>query len=356
MISWWRTSLHQEEIDSVALSIKNEHLSLGPVTAELENRFAESLGIPYAVATTSGSMALLMAVMAAGIKPGDEVIVPNRTWIATAHAVYLAGAKVVLADVLPDLPVIDPAEIKKKITKRTKAIIPVHLCGRSDNMNLVNQIAKEHGLMVIEDAAQALYSKNREGYLGTQSLMGCFSFSVSKLVTAGQGGMVVTKSKELYEKLKLIRTHGVKDVINVSYTQPGFNFRYTDILASIMIAQLKRVPQRLEHLHNVYNKYEKELKRFASIKLIPVNTAKGEVPLYIEALCEDRDKLVNYLSNNEVQTRPFYGNVNRAEYFGNKVNFPYSNIYESKGLYLPCGVEQPLGNIDRVISLLRAYK
>ncbi len=321
--------------------------------AEFEEEFAKALGVSYAVATTSGSTALLLAVMASGIEAGDEVIVPNRTWIATAHAAYMVGAKVILADVLPNVPVIDPEEIERKITKKTKAIMPVHLSGRSDSMHIVNKIAKENGLIVIEDAAQALLSKNSEGFLGTQSLLGCFSFSVAKLITTGQGGMVVTKDKSLYEKMKLIRTHGVSDVINVTYTQFGFNFRPTDILSSIGIEQLKKTTERIEHLRKVYDIYKEGLVNMSDVKLIPIDVTKGEVPLYIEVMCSDRAKIMTYLSSNGFQTRPFYGNVNRADYFHNEGDFVNSDNFEKNGLYLPCGVEQPLENVHKVVELLK---
>ena len=186
---------------------------------------AGTLGVRYCVATTSGSMALLMALMVLGIGRDDEVIVPNRTWIASAHAVAMLGAKVVLADVLPGVPTLDLAQARRKITGRTKAIMPVHLNGRAVDMEAVALLASEYGLRVVEDTSQALFSRNAAGYLGTQSDAGCFTLSVAKLVSTGQGGFIVTNNNSSYEKLKLIRSHGVSDVIECVVHRVGIQFQ-----------------------------------------------------------------------------------------------------------------------------------
>lgn len=354
-VSWWRTTFGEPEIQGLTNAINHEHISQGPVTAEFEARIAEALGVPYAVATTSGSMAILIALMALGIRRDDEVIVPNRTWIATAHAVAMLGAKVVLVDVKPDIPMMDLSLVRSKITPRTKAIIPVHLGGRMIEMKELQAISEEYGLLVIEDASQALFSRNAKGFAGTHSDAGCFSLSVAKLISTGQGGFVVTKSKQTYEELKLIRTHGVKDVINATYTHLGFNFRFTDLLASVGIAQLARAPRRIAHAQAIYAKYEAGIAHLPFLKLIPTAVAQGEVPLYIEVLCNERQKLIDHLSTHGIQTRPFYPDLNLAPYLGNGAEFPNSKVFGERGLFLPCGPEQPLENIDRVLDVLRSY-
>jgi perosamine synthetase len=355
-VSWWRTTFGEPEIQGLTNAINHEHISQGPVTAEFEARIAEALGVPYAVATTSGSMAILIALMALSIRRDDEVIVPNRTWIATAHAVAMLGAKVVLVDVKPDVPIMDLSLVRSKITPRTKAIIPVHLGGRMIEMKELQAIAEEYGLLVIEDASQALFSRNAEGFAGTHSDAGCFSLSVAKLISTGQGGFVVTKSKQTYEELKLIRTHGVADVINATYTHLGFNFRFTDLLASVGIAQLARAPGRVERAKAVYAKYEAGLAKLPFLKLIPFDVSGGEVPLYIEVFCDDRKKLIDYLSAQGIQTRPFYPDLDLAGYLGNSGKFPNSRVFGEHGLFLPSGPEQPLENIDYVIDVLSRFR
>lgn len=356
MISWWRTSFGEREIEGVTRSILNEHISQGPVTEEFESRIAEALDVPYVVATTSGSAALLMALMAIGIQRGDEVIVPNRTWIATAHAALLLGARVVLVDVRSDLPIMDGAEVEGKITSRTKAILPVHMGGRAVDMKEIGRIASKYGLYVIEDAAQAFLSRGSQGYLGTHSDVGCFSLSVAKLISTGQGGFVITRNEEIYQKLKLIRTHGVRDVINVAYEQLGLNFRFTDMQASIGIAQLGCIGDRVMRLKSVYERYEEGLREIPALKLIPVNLQAGEMPLYIEVLCEDRERLIQFLADHSIQTRPFYPDLHTASYLDCNGIFPKSAYFAARGLFLPCGPAQSLENIDRVVDVLRKYK
>ena len=225
-VNWWKTTIGEEEIERVVKSIRNKNISQGPVTAEFESLISQYLEIDHVVAFSSGSTALLVALMALGVKSGDEVIMPNRTWIATAHAVHLLGAKVVLVDVEKSRPIIDASQIEKKITPSTKVILPVHLNGRSSNMKLINKIAKKYKISVIEDAAQAFSSKNSDGFLGTQSEIGCFSLSIAKTIGTGQGGFSVTKDKDLAKRMKAIRTHGVENVKDPqSWEMLGLNFK-----------------------------------------------------------------------------------------------------------------------------------
>lgn len=356
-IPWWRTSFSDEEVKRLGESVAQEHISQGPVTEQFEFELAASLDVPYAVATTSGSVALLLALMALGVGPGDEVIVPDRTWIATAHAAMLAGAKVVLVDVRPDVPTMDTSQIEQMITPRTKAIMPVYMNGRGDDEEEILRVARKHGLLVIEDACQALFSKSAAGYLGTHSDAGCFSLGVGKLISTGQGGVVVTRSEKTYETLKLVRNHGVVDNFTDVWSQFGFNFKFTDLLASFGVVQLGRVPSRVAHVGQVYQKYARAIfeSEFSFLRLIPVNLAGGEVPLYVEALCSERELLVEFLGLRGIQTRPFPPSLHTSAYLDSKDAFPRSDVFARQGMYLPCGPEQPLDNVDRVLEQLYLY-
>ncbi|NQU87635.1 MAG: DegT/DnrJ/EryC1/StrS family aminotransferase, partial [Mariniphaga sp.] len=287
---------------------------------------------------------------------GDEVIVPNRTWIATAHAPMMLGAKVILCDVLPDLPIMNVSQIRQKITSRTKAIITVPLNGRAVDMEEVWKIADEYGLLIIEDAAQALFSMNSGAYMGTQSDAGCFSLSMAKLIPTGQGGFVVTRNKETYEKLRRIRTHGVDDVINCTYHQMGFNFRYTDLHASIGLVQLSKVGERINNLKGIYERYREALKGIGFLKLIPVYVEGGEIPLYVEVLTEKREQLMEYLASHDIQTRPMYPDLDTAEHLKCSDEFPNTRKFGKQGLVLPCGPDQPFENVDRVMDKLKLYR
>ena len=356
-IPWWRVNFSEDDVAKVSESIRNENISMGRVTEEFESRIGEALDIPYVVATSSGSTSLLMTMMALGIGAGDEVIVPNRTWIATAHAPMILGAKPILIDVLPDRPVMDTALIKEKITSRTKAIMPVQLCGCAVEMEEVWDIAKEYNLIVVEDAAQGLFSKYNGKYAGTQSEVGCFSMSVAKLVSSGQGGFAVTKNKELYEQMKLIRTHGVANVNAASsFTRMGCNFRYTDLQASLGLVQLAKVHERINNLNVIYKMYQDAFQGMEWIKLIPVYIENGEIPLYVEVMVKEREKLIAYLESHNVQSRPIYPDLDSATYLESYDIFPNAQLFGTNGLILPCGPDQPLENIDHVISLLKIFR
>ena len=357
-ISWWRTSFGDEEVSRLAQSVSEEHISQGPVTQQFEEEFAAALDVPYAVATTSGSVALLLSLMALGIGRDDEVIVPDRTWIATAHAAMFLGAKAVLVDVLPDSPVMDVSRLEEKITSRTKAIMPVHMNGRGVEMAQVARIAEEHGLLMIEDACQALFSKHERGYLGAQSDAGCFSLGVSKLISTGQGGVVVTRSEETYEKLKLVRNHGVVDNFTDTWNQMGFNFKFTDLLASFGLVQLGRAPERISKVNEVYRKYSSAMAEleFPFLRMIPVDQGRGEVPLYVEVVSSERESLMNFLSAKSIQARPFPPSLHTSTYLDGAGDYSRSNFFAEEGMYLPCGPEQPLENIDQVIETIDDYR
>ncbi|WP_045212436.1 DegT/DnrJ/EryC1/StrS family aminotransferase [Desulfonatronovibrio magnus] len=353
-IPWWRTTFGEEEIEHVAASMRRECVSQGPITVEFENQLGRALEVKHVIATSSGSAALLMALMGLGITVGDEVILPNRTWIATAHAVHLLGAKVVLVDVEPHRPIMDTSLIENAITSRTKAIIPVHMNGRSADMQHIQTIARKHQLHVVEDAAQAFGSRNGDGYLGTQSDIGCFSLSVAKTIATGQGGFCVTQNPDIAQRLRAIRTHGVENVTAPNqWTMPGFNFRFTDVLASIGIEQLKRLPEKIERLLTIYAMYEEGLKR-SCFQIIPVNIDAGEIPVYNEFLVNDRQFWIKKLDKQGIETRPFYPDINTAHYFNTSHSkFKNSKNFSNNGIYLPSGPSQQDDNIEMVLKCIK---
>jgi len=354
-VSWWRTTFGEAEAQGVRRAIEAEHISQGPVTAAFERGLSEVLDGAHVAATTSGSVALLMAMLAVGVGPGDEVIVPNRTWIATAHAARLLGGAVVLVDVEAERPVLDVTRLGAGITPPTQAVVAVHLNGRAPGMATIGRIARRHGVAVVEDAAQALCSHGPQGPLGTLSDVGCFSLSVAKIISTGQGGFVATKDAALHERLRLMRSHGVSDVVNATYTELGFNFRFTDIQASMGLAQLARLPGRVERVRALYARYAAALGEFPFLKLIPVDVAMGELPLYVEVLCPERESLVAFLAARGIQTRPFYPDLDTAAHLAARGDFPNSRVFGEQGLFLPSGPEQPPANIDRVFEALRDY-
>ena len=226
--------------------------------------------------------------------------------------------------------------------------------GRSCDMQTINALAKKYKLFVIEDAAQAIASKNPNGYLGTQSDIGCFSLSVAKTISTGQGGFAVTNNSELATKIRAIRTQGVENVKDPQeWPMPGFNFRFSDIYASIGIEQLKRLPERLNHLRDIYEVYDKHLKDSA-FRIIPVDIHSGEVPVYSEFLVENREIWTEKLADSGVETRPFYPAINSAHYLQQtKERYINSEFFSNNGIYLPSGPGQKISSIKESIKTIQ---
>ena len=354
-IPYWKTSFSNGESKLMLNALASGHISQGPEIEEFETLLAKYLDVPYVITTTSGSNALLMSLLIAGVGPGDEVIVPNRTWIATAHAPILLGAKVKFVDVEKDRPIIDAELIEAHITPKTKAIIPVHICGRSANMPRINEIGQKHGITVIEDASQAFGSKNQFGNLGTQSEMGCYSLSVAKIISTGQGGFIATRSKDIYDRLILMRTHGVGSILYPEWREPGFNFRFPGLLAAIGIVQVGLTNQRIAKANLIYDLYVEGFKNLDFIKIIPVDVSRGEVPVYVEALCQTRNELIKFLETKGVQCRPFPPDLNTAKYFNCFEKFPNSEVFSREGLNFPAGPDQSIEDINIVIGLVKEY-
>jgi len=353
-INWWKTELKNNEATAAANAIRGRHISNGPVSEQFEKAFAEMLGVQHAVTAPSGTMALVMSLLAHSISVGDEVIVPASTWISTAHAPLLIGAKPVLVDVQSERPLIDQYQIEAKITEKTKVIIPVHLNGMCADIDEIGKIAERYGLIIIEDACQALLSKNGNGFLGTQSNAGCFSLGATKLITTGQGGMIVTNDALVYRRLKLLKNNGMEDINTPHYVQAGANFKFSDILAAVGLEQLKVLEEHAKRVKEVYLKYKLSV-RTPYVSLIPVDIEKGEVPVYTEALTERRQALLEYTKEKGIDLRVLPPSLKRAPQFECNESFPNAEKFGTAGLYLPSGPGQSDESIDYVIEHINAF-
>jgi len=238
MIPISKPLLGEEEFEAVRQVMASGYVVQGPRTAAFEEAFAQVCGVRYAVATSSGTSALHIALLAHGIGPGDEVITTPFTFIASASAILFTGARPVFVDVEAETFNIDPAQIEARITARTRAILPVHLYGHPCEMDAIMEIAARHGLIVIEDAAQAVgaeYHGRRVGSFGT----GCFSLYATKNVTSVEGGMITTDDAELADRARLLRSHGQRE--RYYHESLGYNLRMTDIQAAIGLVQLGKL-------------------------------------------------------------------------------------------------------------------
>jgi len=356
-IPWWQTEFTAGEADAAAEAITAGRLSQGPIVAEFESRLCKFLDVRNVIATTSGSDSLLLALWAAGIGPGDEVLLPNRTWIATAHSVLLLGAVPVIVDTDNDRPVISLADLERKVSEKSRVVIPVHMNGRDAHIDEVIKFGERYKLKVIEDAAQALGSKDMSGaFLGTKSLAGCFSLSVAKVISSGQGGFITSNDDEFATRLRRMRTHGVENVVEPkNWVLPGFNFRFTDVLASIGIEQFKKLDSRLNRLRQIHEKYKSGLASMPEVALIDVKVSQGEIGPYIEVLCENRSALVAHLNDFGIETRIFYPDVDKADYLRRSTHNPNSERFGRDGLYLPSGPSLTDAQIDSVIEAIAMF-
>lgn len=238
MIKLSQPLLDNKEEKAVLEVLRSGQLAAGKLVEEFETKFVSYIGVKYAAATSSGTSALHLACLSLGLREADEVITTPFSFIASANSILFTGAKPVFVDVGEDFN-IDPSKIEEKLTDRTKAILVVHLYGKPVDMDRINAIASKHGIKVIEDACQAHGAAWNEKKVGGLSEVGCFSFYATKNMTTAEGGMVVTNSPEIVEKVKLLRNHGSK--VRYHHDILGFNFRMTDINAAIGLVQLRKL-------------------------------------------------------------------------------------------------------------------
>lgn len=265
MIPYGKQTIEQDDIQAVVDVLQSDFLTTGPKIAEFEQTVADYVGAKYAVAISNGTSALHAACFAAGIGPGDEVITTPLTFAASANCVLYCGGTPVFADVDPKTYNIDPEDIRRKITDRTKAIIAVHLAGQPCDMDAIHSIAREYGLIVIEDGAHALGSVYKGKKVGSMSDMTTFSFHPVKPITTGEGGMIVTDNEEFYKKMILFRSHGITrdDSMMTRNDGPwfyqqfdlGYNYRITDIQCALGCSQMKKLDRFLARRKEIVARY-----------------------------------------------------------------------------------------------------
>lgn len=265
MIPYGKQTIDQDDIQAVVDVLQSDFLTTGPKIAEFEQTVADYVGAKYAVAISNGTSALHAACFAAGIGPGDEVITTPLTFAASANCVLYCGGTPVFADVDPKTYNIDPEDIQRKITDRTKAIIAVHLAGQPCDMDAIHSIAREHGLIVIEDGAHALGSVYKGKKVGSMSDMTTFSFHPVKPITTGEGGMIVTDNEDFYKKMILFRSHGITrdDSMMTRNDGPwfyqqfdlGYNYRITDIQCALGCSQMKKLDRFLARRNEIVAHY-----------------------------------------------------------------------------------------------------
>ena len=333
--------------------------SLGKYIPIFEDNFAKYCNKKYGVAVFNGTVALQLALRALNIGKGDEVIIPNLTFIATANAVSYTGAKPIFVDSEPKTWNIDPEKIESVITSKTKAIIPVHLYGHPCDMDAILKIAKKHNLYIIEDAAEAHGAEYKNKKVGGFGIISCFSFYANKTITTGEGGMCVTDSKELYDRMMFLKDHGMSKEKRYWHPEIGFNFRMTNMQAAIGVAQLEKIEKFIEIKRKNAKLYNSLLKNIPGITLPPEEGwAKSTYWMYSILVDEKefgmgRDELIVNLKENSVDSRPFFYPMNELPPYMIKGDFKVSERVASQGINLPSSVKLSEEHISYICGKIK---
>ncbi|MFA5365814.1 MAG: DegT/DnrJ/EryC1/StrS family aminotransferase [Candidatus Bathyarchaeia archaeon] len=349
-----------EDVEAVTECAKSGWVSgISPYVDAFEKNFAQYIGAKYAVATNSGSTALQLALAAYDIKNRDEVIVPDFTMVASPNAVKNLGAKPVFVDCEMNTWNIDPAKIEDKITKKTKAIMPVHVYGHSCHMDAIVRIAEYYDLKVIDDAAEAFGAKFCGHKVGCFTDATAFSLYANKTITSGEGGIVTTASKEVYDKMQWLKAQAFGRGGKHFYHEAlGYGFRMSGLQAALGNSQLKRADQYVKARRDHAAQYiERLLPLFNDCKLLfPVQKSYAENTYWmftIILLKHDRDKVIAELAQKGIETRPVFTPMHQQPIYMQKGEFPVSEWVGSRGINLPSSNTLTVDEIDYVCNALK---
>ena len=334
--------IDQAELQELTRVIASTFVVEHDLTREFEQRTATLVGCKHAIAVCNGTTALFVSLKAFGIGPGDEVIVPNFTFIASANAVLLAGATPVLCEVKEDTFCLDLTRAEGLVTAHTKAVMPVHLYGQAADMTEVMAFAARHQLRVIEDAAEAIGVRFLGQHAGTFGDMGMISYYGNKTVTCGEGGMVLTNDDDLAKAVYRLKNYGRDQKGTFIHETIGFNFSFTDLQAAVGIAQMKKMPAIVQRKREIHDRYVTELEDCCEIQPVYIDPRCAPVYWFTSFLCDDPASLGAYLREQEIQTRrffyplhlqPCYRNVPSVRGLGQ--DFSVSERIYQRGISLP---------------------
>lgn len=357
--------IDERDIKEVVKVLKSDWLTQGPKVEEFEKKIAEFCRAKYAIAVSSGTSALELAYLAVGIGPGDEVITTPLTFVATSNMIVCCGARPVFVDIESDTLNINPELIERLVSSRTKAIVIVDFAGHPCDHDEVLKIAKKHNLLMIEDAAHALGSEYRGRRVGGIADMTIFSFHPVKLITSGEGGMVLTNNKNFYEKLKILRHHGIikrpgKGGFYYEIENPGYNFRITDFQCALGLSQFKKLDKFIKRRREIVENYNQAFENIEEI-ITPserdyVKSAWHIYPIQLRSL--DRQKVFAALQKEglgvQVHYMPLHLHPFYKKQFGYKTgDFPIAEKYYQRAITLPLFPKMTNKNIEDVIRSVK---
>ncbi|OGE82664.1 MAG: hypothetical protein A2846_03335 [Candidatus Doudnabacteria bacterium RIFCSPHIGHO2_01_FULL_49_9] len=349
------------EIAAVGQVLKSGVLSLGPVHLEFEKQFAKRVGTKYAVAVSSGTAGLHVAMLAAGVGPGDEVITSPFSFIASSNAVLYVGAKPVFVDIDPLTYNLDPRNVEHAITKKTKAILVVHIFGQATDMAPIMKIARKYKLKIIEDACESFGAINRGRQVGTFGIASVFAFYPNKQMTTGEGGMICTNSKKIYELCKSLSNQGRSPNMQwLDHVRLGYNYRLDEMSAAVGLEQLKKIDFLLREREKIASLYTKYLSQYPQLvqtpRTGPHNTHTWQV--YVVKILKrsvNRDKLIAKLARRGISSKPYLPSIHMFSFYRKKFgfrpgDFPISEDLSKYSLALPFYLglqEQDVAHIAR---------
>lgn len=349
----------QEELDEIKKVFDSKYLVQGNKVNEFEKQIKDYLNVKHAIAVSSGTAALHLGLLALNIKPGDEIIVPDFTFPATSNVVEVTGAATRFVDISLDTLCMDVEKIEDKINGRTKAIIPVHEFGHPADMDKIINLAKKYNLKVIEDAACALGSEYKGRKVGTIGDIGCFSFHPRKVITTGEGGIVVTDNDELAEKIKILRNHGISHIAGkTSFLYAGLNYRMTDIQGAIATVQMKKLKGLNEKRTKLVRQYNELFKNIKEVRIPEEKSYAKHIwqtyHILLNRKC-NRDKLIMMLKERKIESNFGAYAVHKERYYRDKykcsdIEFPNSIYAYKYGIALPLHNSLEDKDIEHIVT------
>ena len=357
-----------EDVEAVEGSIKSGmNWAVGENVEKFETLLSEEMGSEYSVAFNSGTSAVHSLLIAHGIGSGDEIIVPSFTFIATANAPLFVGAKPVFADIEAETFGLDPDSVNEKITEKTKAIMPIHYGGCPCKINDLRELADDHDLVLIEDAAEAMGAKVGGKKVGTFGDSAILSFCQNKIITTGEGGAVLTDSREIYEKLLLIRSHGRLETADYfsslepfDYITLGYNFRMSNITAVLGISQLKKLNKVIE-MRRRNSFYLTECLKEISEYITPLKSPSNYYNVYqmYTATADKRNILMEYLASKGIMSKIYFDPVHLTHFYKKilkyDVNLPVTNDMADKVITLPMYPDLKFDEIDYLVREIKSF-
>lgn len=365
-IKFSKPNIFSDDLNLVKKTIKSGWLTHGINTLKFEEKFKKFTSSKYSVTVSSCTAALHLSCLALGLKKGDEVIVPAMSHTATSHAVEYTGAKVVFVDIDLNTGNIDPKNIISKISKKTKAIIVVHMAGLPCKMDLIYKICKKFKIELIEDCAHSVGTKFKSKHVGNFGISGCFSFYPTKQITTGEGGMLITNNKKFYNKIKTLKAFGIDKDINQRKKQGtydvvslGFNYRLTDFQSALGLKQIQNYKNNLKTRHLLAKKYIYSLKNVKEVNCMPYS--RNCSFFVFQIFCKNRDKLLKRFKDKKIGVSIHYATpLPSMSYYKNKynykkINFKNAKNYADTNISLPVYPSLKNHELNKVVQVIKEF-